>query len=356
MSENLKAFCPECDEHVEAQQPEPIDRRNFIRVVGGMVAAGSLAVPALGAQPPAATPTQPAGNARTPRPAEDMIRELYQGLTAEQRNQVVRPWNHGAENGRGTPTRHRMYNRPLGRPIGEVYTQAQKELNQRILRSIASDENGYRQLTRNGTFDGSRSFEGCGAYIFGNPMNGERFSWVFMGHHLTVRCDGNSEPGAAFGGPMYYGHSPDGYSQRNCFYYQTQSVMSVFEALSEAQRRVAVVTGTPGELEPSIRFRPRGERHPGISYGELNAAQRRLIGQVMRTVLSPYRREDADEIMEIIGRNGGMERIHLAFYRERDANANNRWHFWRLEGPGFVWNYRVLPHVHTYVNIAARQA
>ena len=37
-----------------------------------------------------------------------------------------------------------------------------------------------------------------------------------------------------------------------------------------------------------------------------------------------------------------------------DATTTQRWHFWRLEGPGFVWNYRVLPHVHTYVNIAAR--
>jgi hypothetical protein len=30
------------------------------------------------------------------------------------------------------------------------------------------------------------------------------------------------------------------------------------------------------------------------------------------------------------------------------------WHFWRLEGPGFVWNYRVLEHVHTYVNISSK--
>ena len=33
---------------------------------------------------------------------------------------------------------------------------------------------------------------------------------------------------------------------------------------------------------------------------------------------------------------------------------NERWHFWRLEGPGFVWNYRVLPHVHCYVNISSK--
>jgi hypothetical protein len=74
----------------------------------------------------------------------------------------------------------------------------------------------------------------------------------------------------------------------------------------------------------------------------------------MREVLSPYRREDADEAMEIVGRNGGLDRLHLAFYREANANNNERWHFWRLEGPGFVWNYRVLPHVHTYVNIGVQ--
>jgi hypothetical protein len=353
MSEQAKR-CPECDELVE--QDTSIDRRNFIRVIGesaaSLLAVGGIAAaaPSLLADEPA-RPQQPA--ARPARPAEDMIRELYRGLTDDQRRQVVRPWNHGAAEGRGTPTRMGMYNRPIGRRIGDVYTPAQRELNQRILRSIAADENGYRQLARGGTFDGSRSFEGCGADIFGDPTNGQ-FAWVFSGHHLTVRCDGNSEPGAAFGGPMYYGHSPDGWSRRNIFYYQTQAVMSVYEALSEAQRRVGVVTGSPGELAPSVRFRRRGERHPGISAGELNRAQRQLVETVMRTILSPYRREDADEVMEIIRRNGGLERLHLAFYRERDADAKTRWHFWRIEGPGFVWNYRVLPHVHTYVNISSQ--
>jgi hypothetical protein len=71
----------------------------------------------------------------------------------------------------------------------------------------------------------------------------------------------------------------------------------------------------------------------------------------MRDVLSPFRREDADEVMDILRRNGGLDRIHLAFYRDRGTTGTN-WHFWRLEGPGFVWNYRVLEHVHCYVNIA----
>jgi hypothetical protein len=32
------------------------------------------------------------------------------------------------------------------------------------------------------------------------------------------------------------------------------------------------------------------------------------------------------------------------------------WSFWRIEGPGFIWNFRVLPHVHTYVNIKSVKA
>jgi hypothetical protein len=341
MTENSKVICPECAETVE---PEALDRRDFIRVVGGqttLLAAGTVAAaaPRVLADAPAA----PAAG-RAAKPAEALIQELYGTMTAEQRRMLVLPWDHRARKG--------MFNSPINRRIGDSYTQPQQELIQRILRSICSDEEGYRRITRGGTFDGSRSLQGCGANIFGDPANGRQFAWVFSGHHLTVRCDGNSEPDAAFGGPMYYGHSPDGYSPRNIFYYQTRSVLSVFDALTEAQRRRAIVVGSPGEMEPSVRFRPAGQPHPGIAAADLTADQRRLIETVMRDVLSPYRREDADEVMQLVRRNGGLERIHLAFYRDRGAIDNN-WHFWRLEGPGFVWNYRVLPHVHTYVNIAA---
>jgi hypothetical protein len=246
-----------------------------------------------------------------------------------------------------------MYNAAIDKKtIGQHYTKPQQELVERILRSICSDEDGWRQITREGTFDNSRTLENCGALIFGDPENGKQYAWVFTGHHLTVRCDGNSEEGAAFGGPMYYGHSPNGYSPKNVFNYQTKSVLSVFEGLSEEQRKKAIVDGTPGEHEPSIRFRRGG--HPGVSIQELSQDQRKLVEKVMRDVLSPYRKEDADEVMDIIKANGGMEKIHLAYYQDKEMNDNERWHFWRLEGPGFVWNYRVLTHVHTYVNISSK--
>jgi hypothetical protein len=342
MSEIERSACPECQEQVEVQ--EGLDRRDFIRVVGGtasVLAAGAVA-PQLLAQQPAAQPAQ-----RAAKPAEALIQELYGTMTDEQKRKLVKPWNDASR-------RILNPNRALnGDRIGDNYTRPQQELIERILRAVSSGEDGYRKLARGGNFDGSGSLQGCGSHIFGTPGQGQQFAWLFTGHHLTVRCDGNSEADTAFGGPIYYGHSPDGYSQRNIFYYQTRSVLSVFDSLTEAQRRNAVIVGNnPGEGTNSVQFR---REHPGLASADLTADQRRLVEAVMRDVLSPYRREDADEVMEIVRRNGGLERIHLAFYKDRGASEDTRWNFWRLEGPGFVWNYRVLPHVHTYVNIAVNR-
>ena len=345
MTEQTKVQCTECD------ALDGVGRRDFLMAVGGTaVTLASLeALPSKVAAQPAAQPAQPA--ARANKPAESLIRELYQGLSDEQKRRVVYAWNHGGENN-ATPTRKRMYNAAIfnNHNIGAVYTPAQRELNERILRAICSDEEGHRRITRNGTFDQSQSFQNCGAYIFGNPNGDSQYAWVFAGHHITVRCDGNSEANAGFGGPMYYGHSPDGFSERNVFNYQTRAVLSVWDALSAAQKTQATIAmyPQPRELEGSIRFRREG--YVGISIRDLSADQRRLVESVMRDVLSPYRREDVDEVMDLVRRNGGLERLHLGFFRDAMTEAG-KWDFWRLEGPGFVWNYRVLPHVHTYVNI-----
>ena len=71
----------------------------------------------------------------------------------------------------------------------------------------------------------------------------------------------------------------------------------------------------------------------------------------MRTLLDPFRKEDADEVMQLVKANGGMDHVNIAFYKDDGTSDKVRWHFWRLEGPGFVWNFRPLPHVHCFVNV-----
>ncbi len=340
MPKPVKRACPECGDKVAA---EPVDRRDFLRALGGGAATltGMTALAGM----PAAWGQEDKPAAKSDKTAEELIKELFAGLTEEQKRTVVAPFDN--------PGRLRIYNRALGKSIGESYTKPQQELVGRILRSICSDEEGFRRISREGTWDGSRSFEACGANIFGNPTNG-KYTWVFSGHHLTLRCDGNTEEGPAFGGPLYYGHSPNGYSPKNVFNYQTKSVLSVFEALSEAQAKQAVVRGTPGEGAASIRLRPASAAKPGIPGRDLTKDQKVLVEKVMRDVLSPYRKQDADEVMQVIKAGGGLEQVHLAFYQDDGADTLEKWHFWRLEGPGFVWNYRVLPHVHTFVNITSK--
>jgi hypothetical protein len=342
MAEVLKLVCSDCEE---------LDRRGFIGALGkGMAVLGGLSpLMALAADEVA----KPA--AKNAKPAEAMIRELFASLSADQKKELVYPWNHGGEKD-AIPTRQKMVNAPhFDKVIGESYSKPQQELVHRILRAICSGDDGYDKISRGGTFDSSGSFEGLGALIFGEPVDNKPFALVFSGHHLTIRCDGNSEPGAAFGGPMYYGHSPNGYSDKNIFNYQTKSVISVFDALNGDQRKKAVIAGkSPGEQAGSVKFRPASEAKPGIAFAELAADQKKLVEQVMRTILSPYRKEDADEVMTIVKSHGGMEKINLAFYEDDKMNDKQPWHFWRLEGPGFVWNYRVLPHVHTFVNISGK--
>ncbi|MGF1582927.1 MAG: DUF3500 domain-containing protein, partial [Gemmataceae bacterium] len=269
--------CPDCHEMTNAQ----LDRRKFVGVVGG-AAVLPCAIPtgALSDEPSAAP------GRRNSRPAEALIRELYAGMNSWQREHLVYPWNHGAENNR-TPTRLRMYNSSLGEPIGDSYTRAQRELVERILKAISSGEEGYARISRNGRWDTRNGILDCGAHIFGDPTNDRRFSFVFSGHHMTIRCDGNSEPNVAFGGPIFYGHSPNGYSRRNVFHYQTVAVKNVYEALTGQQRRGATVTGTPGEWARSVEFRAQGQAVPGIPGSDLNRNQRRLVQTVMMTLLRP---------------------------------------------------------------------
>jgi hypothetical protein len=58
---------------------------------------------------------------------------------------------------------------------------------------------------------------------------------------VRVSCGAPGSIDAAWGGPMYYGHSPHGYSRGNLFYYQTRSVMGLYAALNGAQRAKAIV-------------------------------------------------------------------------------------------------------------------
>jgi uncharacterized protein DUF3500 len=349
MSQTDPLICPECSEQVAPSAG--LGRRDFIRVVAGG-AVGMLGGSSLLST--TASIAAPEEKGAVAKPAEGLVRELFATLTPDQKKAMVLPWDHGAEKG-GTPTRLKTYNAaPLGKRLGEQFTQPQQDLIRATFKSILSGDEAYERITRHGRWDSSGSFEGNGVAIFGDPSGKDPFSWVFAGHHLTLRCDGNSQPNTAFGGPMYYGHSANGHSDTNVYNYQTKQVMSVFDMLNEGQRKLAVVVGNPGDGVGALRPRLVEKPPVGVGYAQLEESQQKLVTGVMRTLIDPFRKEDGDEVMQLIQKNGGMEQVRLAFYKEDAEKGNDRWDYWRLEGPGFVWNYRVLPHVHCFVNVVSQ--
>ena len=301
------SLCPDCD-----RLPAVPARRDFLRTIVGTAAAAAVG---------GLAPITPLARARAARlekqkAAEQIVYELAGTMTADQKKYLIQPW--GTKGAGGLPARLVMSNAPVGKSvIGTEYTPKQGELLDQLFHALSNGEAGYDRLSRGGDFDASGDFCNIGAVIYGDPTPGKKFSLVFSGHHLTLRCDANSEEGAAFGGPLYYGHTPDGYSDDNIFYYQTKAVRSVFNALDGKQRKTAVLDGTPGEQAASVKFRKPADAMPGLPIRDMSADQRKLVEFVMRELISPYRKEDGDEVMEVIKANGGMEKVSLAFYRDR---------------------------------------
>ena len=216
-----------------------------------------------------------------------------------------------------------------------------------ILRGVTSEE-GYDRFLRQ-LKDDDGGFERYSCALFGEPGK-DKFEWVMTGRHLTIRADGNNMPDAVFGGPIVYGHGATGNQKANLFYYQTQVANEVFQALDGKQREKALLPMAPAEDKIALKK----DGFAGIAAGELSADQRRLVEKVMHQLLAPYREEDVKEAMGSLKANGGLERVHLSFYKNEDLGSDQEWDIWRLEGPTLVWHFRGAPHVHTWVNFKTR--
>lgn len=335
MAEPRRNKCPDCRSESEVLH---VSRRDFVRTVGTMAAAGA-AFPLIGSLARA--------DDVGPKPdctAETAAKRLFESLSTEQKQILCFPFDH--------ELRSRINaNWAITEPTISDLTTEQQALVEEIVRGVTSPE-GFERFTKQMDED----YGGLKEYhiaIFGEP--GGPFEFEMTGRHLTLRADGNSVPGAAFGGPIIYGHGA-GDSEKglpgNVFYYQTQKANEVFRALDGSQREKALVDKAPSEA--AVRLQGERGRFPGITIGELSSDQKELVESVMKTLLDPYRAEDVEEAMDIMKSGGGLDTMHMAFYKSNDLGDDQEWDIWRLEGPTFVWHFRGAPHVHAYINIGKK--
>jgi len=339
MSEQRSVRCPECDEVVGE-----VNRREFMKGVGVAAVAASAGVLPVFATPRLVTAAEP----KATTAPEAAVKHLYESLDEKQRKVICKPF--------GDPLQRRYSaNWAITKPsISDgFFTKDQQATIRDIFRGCTSEE-GYKRFLKQMQED----YGGFGRYhiaIFGKPADGEKWQWVMTGRHMTLRCDGNFEDDTAFGGPMVYGHGT-GDSKKgmpgNVFYYQTLQANEVFKMLDGKQRDKALLPESPPE--DAVQIRGPNATYPGIAVAECSADQKKLVEKVMHDLLAPYREEDVKEAMHCLKSGGGLDKMHIAFYKDQDIGSDEIWDIWRLEGPTFVWHFRGAPHVHTYVNIASK--
>jgi hypothetical protein len=192
--------------------------------------------------------------------------------------------------------------------------------------------------------------------MFGDPA-AEKFEFVLTGRHCTRRCDGNSEEGTVFGGPIFYGHAARSFNESpkhegNAYWFQAQRANEVFQALDGKQRQLALVPGK-GRAERgnrTVRLTGKTTGLDGIPVTELSADQKELVRKVIGDLLRPFRKEDAAESQAAI-EAAGFDHLHLAFYQAQDVGNDEVWDVWQIEGPSMVWYFRGDPHVHCWAHI-----
>lgn len=281
-----------------------------------------------------------------PQP-ESLVALLHESLTAEQRETVVLPFD--------SPLRSRVENNwhITNARVGRFFDGDQQALIEEIFMDLHAPE--FRDSLRKHIADDFGSVKNLSVALFGEPGTG-KFEFVITGRHCTARCDGDSVEGAAFGGPIFYGHQGESFYEKpthpnNVYWFQAQRANEVFAALDGKQRELALQPRAP--REQSVHTVEPSARPDGLPVAEMSQDQRNLVSQTLRDLLVPFRERDRDEALRLINAAGGVEQLTMAFYRNQDLGNDGIWDVWKLESPTMVWYFRGSPHVHVWVNVQA---
>ena len=333
-------LCRDCDD---------TDRRRFLKTVTIAAAgfAATAAAPNLGAMTNDGIRATTPGQNSSER-SENLVGTLYESLSPQQRRTVTFPFHH--------PLRSRVDNnwRVTQVTIGRFFTPDQQAMIREIFRNLhnpAFVDKVFYHLKEDGG-----GIENYSVALFGEPGSGA-FEFVLTGRHCTSRCDGDSVAGAAFGGPIFYGHASQGFREKpdhpkNVYWYQAKRANEVFRALDGKQRKLALLGDPRRETSTAtVQLKQPGEPMAGLPVSEMTPDQRELVEKVLADLLLPFREKDREEAVKYIQASGGVEALSMSFYKNLDIGNDGVWDVWQLESPTMVWYFRGFPHVHVWVNL-----
>ncbi|WP_165226147.1 DUF3500 domain-containing protein [Aquisphaera insulae] len=327
---------------------ERLSRRDFVRGVGaGLLGA---AVPGLGLNVAARAAMSLSRSApeRT-NPAETAVARFYKSLTKPQREAICFPFDH---NLRSVVKNNWNIVKPSIRDLDKE----QQALCREIMKGLSS-EDGHERFMKQ-MKDDSGGFDAYHVAVFGEPESEKPFEWVLTGRHDTLRVDGNSVAGAAFGGPIFYGHAANGNFDEdakhtgNVWWPQAEAANKIFSTLDDAQRKLALRDDAEADDADTVRLKGKALPATGLSIGTLDGQQKQMTRALVDTMLAIFRDCDAAEVRQCLDASGGVDSLRLTFFKEDDLGEDRIWDIWKLEGPAFSWYFRGAPHVHAWLNVA----
>jgi hypothetical protein len=327
----------------------PVSRRDFLKSVSAGAIAAS--VPIAGSATSALAGGRKDSGPTPSASAETAVARFYKTITPEQRKLICFPFD--------DPLRMKVANNwAIVKPRIADLKPEQQALCQEIMKNLCSEE-GYEKFMKQ-MDDDDGGFDNYHVAVFGEPGTDKPFEWVVTGRHDTLRADGNSVEGVAFGGPIFYGHAADGHFNEdakhtnNVWWYQGEQANKIFQTLDDKQRAQSLIAKAEPDEAATIKLKGAHLPKTGLCIGELDSQQKAMVTQLVDMMLRPFRSCDADEVRSCLEASGGVDKLRLTFSKEGDIGNDGVWDIWKLEGPAFSWFFRGSPHVHTWLNVAAK--
>jgi hypothetical protein len=188
--------------------------------------------------------------------------------------------------------------------------------------------------------------------FYGTPSSASRWGWRFEGHHLSLNFTLAGDR-IAVDTPSFFGANPATVQSGpkkgfRALADEHDAGWTVFDALSDAQRREAVIsTRTYGDIVTSNRDRVDPLEAAGLPASKLDERQRASLWKIVETYAANFEAGLAEARLAR-AREGGIETLRFAWAGSATRGAP---HYYRVQGLRFMIEYDASQdggnHIHT---------
>jgi hypothetical protein len=192
--------------------------------------------------------------------------------------------------------------------------------------------------------------------VFGVPGDKTIWGWRVEGHHVSFNFSVNQQKLVA-GTPGFLGANPavvkDGPEKaKEVLKEETETGFALLTSLDQAALQKAVFSrSAPADIITSANRKAMIDNNTGISYAEMNAAQKEKLLQLVHLYVHRFTRLFAEDMLKEI-QKAGLDNLRFAWAGDT-GRASGKAYYYRVQGPTIIIEYdnsqNSANHIHTVV-------